>query len=534
MKKKTFLLFLSAFIFLNFSLCFAEGNEDSVSEYYKGNLRDDYYKQGEALFKKAQYEEAILKFKEALRFDPQYEPALKYLELSENKVASQDKQKEAKILGKRRKSEKLETKLGLVEAEKEFKYLFAEGKFYFNLGKLQEATVKFKNALKIDPDNVSVQRYIALIENKIARQKEIEERKKLIENEWREAQEKKRLLIEAKKERTRKIKERQEATKRAELQTQKLKASEVLAAELPASSLIYRIDKEDTLEISVWRHPELTKEVIVRPDGKISYLLVGDIQAGGLTIPELKEKITQGLSEFSQRKLKPSVSEKPEEKGGYLIGFGDTLEISIWKVPDLSRDVIVRPDGMISFPLIGDLKAEGITLVQLDEQITQSLTRFIKNPQVSVMVRSFGWKKEIPEEVMLEDKPEVSVMIKQFGGRKVIVLGDVAKPGVYTFLGDMRLAEAIALAGDFTKYGLKDNVMVIRGDIHNNPTVIYANMLALLKDARLCENVLIQPQDVIFVPRSVVGNINTFLEALAPLVDTAYKGFTADELIRRR
>jgi polysaccharide export outer membrane protein len=191
----------------------------------------------------------------------------------------------------------------------------------------------------------------------------------------------------------------------------------------------------------------------------------------------------------------------------YHIGIGDVLDISLWQIPDLSKpDVIVRPDGKISLPLISDVQAAGLTLTQLDEEITQRYTAYVRNPEVSVMIRNFGGGKVI--------------------GNKVIVLGDVASPGVYSFTGDIRIVEALALAGDCTKYAVRNNVLIIRGDIHNNPTVISANILAFLKDAKLSENVLIQPQDVIFVPRSLIGNINTFLQEIAPIIDAAYRAET--------
>jgi polysaccharide export outer membrane protein len=191
----------------------------------------------------------------------------------------------------------------------------------------------------------------------------------------------------------------------------------------------------------------------------------------------------------------------------YYIGIGDVLDISLWQIPDLSKpEVIVRPDGKISLPLISDVQAVGLTLTQLDEEITQRYTAYVRNP-------------------------EVSVMIRKFGGGKVIVLGEVASPGVYSFTGDIRIVEALALAGDCTKYAVRNNVLIIRGDIHKSPTVISANILAFLKDAKLSENVLIQPQDVIFVPRSLIGNINTFLQEIAPIIDNVYKVGTVSEVI---
>jgi polysaccharide export outer membrane protein len=182
----------------------------------------------------------------------------------------------------------------------------------------------------------------------------------------------------------------------------------------------------------------------------------------------------------------------------YRINKDDTLFISVWRQPDLSLEVIVRPDGMISFPLIGDIEAVGKTLTQLDQEITEKLSTYVREPQVSVMV-------------------------KKFGGNRVIVLGDVAKPGVYTYANEIRIVEALALAGDCTKFAVKNNVLVIRGDIHNNPQVIKANLIRFIKYADLSQNIPIQPQDIVFVPRTLVGNINAFLETLGPIIDNVYK-----------
>jgi polysaccharide export outer membrane protein len=216
-------------------------------------------------------------------------------------------------------------------------------------------------------------------------------------------------------------------------------------------------------------------------------------------IEEIEKKEEIPIQEVKKEEI-PSI-----QVGEYYIEIGDVLDISVWKAADLScPEVIVRPDGKISLPLIGDVPAVGLTLTQLDAEITQRYTLYVRDPQVSVM-------------------------IKRFGGNKVIVLGDIARPGVYNFTGTIRLIEALALAGDCTKYAVRNNIIIIRGDIHKNPTVISANLLAFLKDAKIRENVLIQPQDVIFVPRSLIGNIRSFLDEISPIIDSVYKGKTYGE-----
>lgn len=226
--------------------------------------------------------------------------------------------------------------------------------------------------------------------------------------------------------------------------------------------------------------------------------------------PVLKEvppetRIEETKTEIEKKEEIPTQEVKKEkmpsiQKGEYYVEIGDVLDISVWKAQDLScPEVIVRPDGKISLPLIGDVPATGLTLTQLDAEITQRYTLYVRDPQVSVM-------------------------IKKFGGNKVIVLGDVARPGVYNFTGTIRLIEALALAGDCAKHAVRNNILIIRGDIHKNPTVISSNILAFLKDAKIRENVLIQPQDVIFVPRSLIGNIHSFLDEILPIIDSVYRG----------
>lgn len=180
----------------------------------------------------------------------------------------------------------------------------------------------------------------------------------------------------------------------------------------------------------------------------------------------------------------------------YYIEVGDVLDISIWQIPDLSKpEVIVRPDGKISFPLIGDIKAEGLTLTRLDDAITEKLKTYVKAPEVSVMIRHFGEQ-----------------------ANKVIILGEVPGPGVYRFSGPPTITEVIASAGGYTKYAVLNSIMVISGDIRTKPEVIRVNFAQIIKSGRLQENILLKPNDIVYVPRSFIGSVNAFLEIFQPAI----------------
>ena len=189
-------------------------------------------------------------------------------------------------------------------------------------------------------------------------------------------------------------------------------------------------------------------------------------------------------------------SENTRPKVEYTIGQEDILRISVWQNPDLDQEVIVRPDGMISFPLIGDVDAAGLTISKLKEDMTERLKEYIKHP-------------------------DVSISIKKIGGKKVIVLGEVTNPGVYSVTGSRRVLEAVALAGGFTKHAVVSSVVVIRGGFEKPEVKRLSLNRALRGDSR--QNIELQSEDVIFVPKKFIANVNYFLtEVIEPLSKGAY------------
>lgn len=121
----------------------------------------------------------------------------------------------------------------------------------------------------------------------------------------------------------------------------------------------------------------------------------------------------------------------------YRISPGDTLEVAVWGYEDLSRTVIVRPDGNISLPVVGELRAQGTTPDELAQRVTTSLSRWVKSPRVSVIVKSFAQ-------------------------HQVFILGAVNRPGVYPLQPGLTVTEAIALAGGFTSNADRNHLTVLR------------------------------------------------------------------------
>ena len=127
---------------------------------------------------------------------------------------------------------------------------------------------------------------------------------------------------------------------------------------------------------------------------------------------------------------------KPVSKE-FLLGPEDVVEVTVWRNQDLSRTTIVRPDGMISLPLIGDVRANGFTAAQVADQIAKRLTEFKENPSVSVNV-------------------------KEVNSYYIYVMGEVVKPGKYPLKSYATVLQGVSLAGGFTPFASRNSMAVLR------------------------------------------------------------------------
>jgi polysaccharide export outer membrane protein len=156
----------------------------------------------------------------------------------------------------------------------------------------------------------------------------------------------------------------------------------------------------------------------------------------------------------------------------YEIGPEDVLDISVWKNPELSRTVPVRPDGKVSLPLVNDIKAAGLTPTALRDQVKARLAEFIPAPEVSVIVR-------------------------EVHSRKVAVVGSVKMPGRFEIKSPMTVLEAIALSQGFTDFASRDRIVVLRQ--HDGRTIRLPFNYGKIADASQ-ENFFVEPGDIIVVP----------------------------------
>ena len=157
----------------------------------------------------------------------------------------------------------------------------------------------------------------------------------------------------------------------------------------------------------------------------------------------------------------------------YVIGAADILAITVWKEPTLSGTILVRPDGMISLSLLGDVQASGLTPTQLADQISTKLKKYIQDPNVSVVV-------------------------SQIHSKVVYMLGEVTKKGPVEMTQGMTLLEAISSAGGLTDYANQRKIYILRNDSGSQQRIPVHYKQALKGDGTL--NLPLKPGDTIVVP----------------------------------
>ena len=158
----------------------------------------------------------------------------------------------------------------------------------------------------------------------------------------------------------------------------------------------------------------------------------------------------------------------------YVIGPEDVLSVLFWREKDLSADVVVRPDGRITLPLINDVVAGGLTPDELRDRVQQAAARYVEGPNATIVV-------------------------KQINSRKVFVTGKVAKPGTYPLMGPTTVLQMLATAGGLMDFAKKDRIVVMRTTGDKNETFKF-NYKDVSKSKNLEQNILLKPGDTILVP----------------------------------
>jgi polysaccharide biosynthesis/export protein len=166
----------------------------------------------------------------------------------------------------------------------------------------------------------------------------------------------------------------------------------------------------------------------------------------------------------------PSVPIEP----GFTIGPEDVLGILVWREPDVSGDFTVRPDGMITLPIVRDIRAAGLTPIQLADRIQTAVREFITDASVTVVVR-------------------------QMNSRKVFITGEVVRPGAYPLASSMTVMQLIAVAGGLTEWAEGKSISILRVEGGVNWTFRF-DYRSVANGTKTKQNIVLKPGDTVVVP----------------------------------
>lgn len=171
----------------------------------------------------------------------------------------------------------------------------------------------------------------------------------------------------------------------------------------------------------------------------------------------------------------PFALAQSEPSKGYLIQPGDVLEVSVWKEEDLQREVLVRPDGQISFPLVGDIDANGKTVSDLRAEITDRLQKYIPNLVVTVTVA-------------------------RIMGKKIYVIGQVNNPGEFVVNPAIDVMQALSMAEGTTPFAKLGDIVILRRDSNGRQSATPFRYNEVANGRSLDQNIMLDNGDIVVVP----------------------------------
>jgi polysaccharide biosynthesis/export protein len=194
--------------------------------------------------------------------------------------------------------------------------------------------------------------------------------------------------------------------------------------------------------------------------------------------PETSSKRSTAVESAANKSVVPesvSSSRKPDLPDEYVVGDSDVLRITVWKEPDLSQTVVVRPDGNITLPLIKDINVAGLTPDQLELLLTDKLKVYLNNPQVAVT-------------------------IQEIRSRRTFITGEVLRPGTYPLLAPTTVLQLIAQAGGFTPFAKRGKIFVMRQQQDGRQIKFAFDYSKVTNGEHPEQNIVLRSGDTVVVP----------------------------------
>jgi polysaccharide export outer membrane protein len=195
-------------------------------------------------------------------------------------------------------------------------------------------------------------------------------------------------------------------------------------------------------------------------------------KSAGKAVPREQQWTTQAPNSAAAPPDAPAGVVPPKD---YIIGSEDVLSIVFWRDKDMTTDVVVRPDGKITLPLLNDVAAAGLTPDQLRDRLTEDSKRFIEDPNVSVVVKTIN-------------------------SRKVFITGEIAKPGPYPLAGPTTVVQLIAMAGGLKDFADGENILILRQEKDGPVSYRFSYKGLANRKVSLHTNIELKPGDTVIVP----------------------------------
>ncbi len=176
----------------------------------------------------------------------------------------------------------------------------------------------------------------------------------------------------------------------------------------------------------------------------------------------------------------------------FILGVGDSVDITVYRHDDLKRSGKIDPSGKIMFPLIGDVQVAGRGIFTLRDELRERLSQYIVDPEVIITVTAVQ-------------------------SQKIIVLGEVNNPGVFTLDSDITVVEAISKAGGMSDDANLNNVLLIRRE-KDKPNIISLDLKNAFKGGDLSQNFAMQSGDIIYLPAAAIADVSWFFSHLSKIL----------------
>lgn len=249
----------------------------------------------------------------------------------------------------------------------------------------------------------------------------------------------------------------------------------------------------DVIRVEFTYHKDINRRLTIAPDGNITLPRKGKIQAAGFTVSQLRKKLVHIYSNIFRD---PEITITMIKYNTAIY----SLRKAITTAPrGQSKLTTVRPDGYISFPMIDDVYAKGLTLPQLRAQVTKEYSRIINNLKITLI-------------------------LKILKNNVIYVLGEVKNPNIYLMDRPTSVMQALSMAGGLLDTAKKETVLVVRLNKDRNPEAKLVNIKKIIAEGNIANDLLLQQYDIVYVPKTEIAQADLWVsQHLTQLIPSWFK-----------